>query len=209
MTPLQHMRIIPAALAAILFAAAAFFVLAPLARHEVQTADVKLAAAPDLGAGYGTDFPELVRTTLARPLFVRGRSAAIGESGDSAALGDMRLAGTIANARIRKALFAVADPSSEPRKGRWLGVGEEIAGWRIQTIDAGVVVLARGGERATLALSKRRALTPKQISQARAATPILSTSSPSTSKEAIEKRAESIRDALSRLDQNGLYGSPE
>lgn len=209
MTPFPHMRFVPVALTAVLFAAAAIFVLAPSARYQAETANVKLAAVPALDTGYGVDFSELVQTTLARPLFVQGRSAVAGESSDNAALGEMRLAGTIANARIRKALFAFAAPSAEQRKGRWIGIGEEIAGWRVQTIDAGVVVLARGGEQATLALSKRRALTPKQISQARAATPILSTSSPSTSKAAVETRADSIRDALSTLDGNDFYGTPE
>jgi hypothetical protein len=203
------LRSLSTALTAILTAAAVFLFLAPTGRNDVVVTDVRLTSVPALNSDFGVDFSEAVQTILSRPLFVQGRSAVTDEGGDSAALGEFRLAGTIANLRVRKALFAEAGSASVQRKGRWLAIGEEIAGWRVESIEAGRAVLTRGGERATLSISKRRAMTEKEASQARAATPILSTAAASTSRNAVDVRAKTIEDALSTIDASDFYGTPK
>lgn len=202
------MRSLSTALTAILTAAAVFLFLAPTGRNDVVVTDIRLAPVPALNSDFGIVFSEAVQTILSRPLFVHGRSTVTDEGDDSASLGEFRLAGTIANPRIRKALFTEASPASAQRKGRWLGVAEEIAGWRVESIEAGRAVLTRGGERATLSISKRRVMTEKEASQARAATPILSTAIASTNRNAVDVRAKTLEDALSTIDASDFYGTP-
>lgn len=208
MTGALRIRSILVALSAALFAAAAYFLFAPVKLRAPDLSDAPLAPVPSLDAASIEDFSSTVGAIVSRPLFSKGRRAAVGPEGDNASLGEYRLAGAIANRRTNKALFAPTNPSGDAGKGRWVAVGEEIAGWRVEAIDAGRVTLSRGGESTTLSISKRRALSPKEASQARAATPIRSTGVKPTS-EAIEARINAFKESLAKSGQDELLARPD
>lgn len=208
MTGALRIRSIMIALSAAFFAGAAYLLSAPVALQAPELGDAALAPVPSLDAASPGDFSVAIGAILSRPLFSKGRRAAAGPAGDEASLGEFRLAGAIANLRVSKALFVPTNPSGDAGKGRWVAVGEDIAGWRVEAIEAGRVTLSRGGESTTLSISKRRALTPKQASQARAATPITSTGVKPTP-EAIEARINAFKESLAKNGQDDLLARPD
>ncbi|HBK90281.1 MAG TPA: hypothetical protein DDZ68_01280 [Parvularcula sp.] len=200
----------PAALwvgAAAAAAAGAWLALAPPAEVSAGAAEAELAPVPEIPKSFGDD-AEAAVTILSRPLFVEGRQATAAE-GVNDAIGDLRLAGTISTAKVKKALFRQADETGASGRGRWIGIGEEAAGWRIVAVEAGTVVLQRGGEQIVLTVSKRKSLTPKQISQKRAATPILPSEIAQPTQSEIDAREEKLKEALARLSEGGLYGTED
>jgi hypothetical protein len=196
------------ALSAALLACAAFLLIAPAKAPAPELGDTALAPVPSLDASSGADISAAAGAILSRPLFSKGRRAAAGPAGENSSLGEFRLAGAIANRRVSKALFVPTNQSGDAGKGRWVAVGEEIAGWRVQTIEAGRVNLSRGAESTTLSISKRRALTPKQAAQARAATPIRTTGVKPTA-EAIEARINAFKESLAKSGQDDLFAKPD
>ncbi|OFW99217.1 MAG: hypothetical protein A3E78_13005 [Alphaproteobacteria bacterium RIFCSPHIGHO2_12_FULL_63_12] len=183
--------------------------MAPVGEMRADVGDAQLAPVPQFGGGEGADYSKYAATVLSRPLFVKGRQAILSAESAGAALGDLRLAGTIANSRVRKALFREKADLSDGKRGRWVGVDDEISGWRVTAIEPGQAVLRRGGEEIVLSISKRKALSAKEISQLRAATPILPSAATNPSQAAIDERREAIKDALSKLGEGGLYGTPD
>lgn len=196
-------------LSAFLFLAGAGLAMAPAGKLRADAGDVQLAPVPEFGTASKADYSKFAATILSRPLFVKGRQAILSADGAGAALGDLRLAGTIANSRVRKALFRELSDAGDGKRGRWVGVGEEISGWRVDAIEPGRAIMRRGGEKVVLSISKRKTLTAKEASQARAATPILPSENTKASKAAIDARAEALKDALSKLGEDGFYGTPD
>lgn len=196
-------------------ACAALFGVVAVALFAIPTAEPKhgridavLAPVPDFEAARDANAPDAAAAILLRPLFTAGRLPAVGEGREDIALGGYRLAGTISNARVQKALFRAAEEAAELRRGVWVAIGEDIGGWRLVSVAAGSAVMTRGSEQVVLSISKRKALTPKQRSQLRAATPIRATEVPQASKPEIDARVEKLNEALSKLDDQGFYGAP-
>lgn len=197
----------PLLLAAATLAASALLLIAPINTANNDVAEAALAAVPDFPLEVKSGLEADAAAVIARPLFVQGRRALLSEEGGNKALGDLRLAGTIATVTIRKALFR--DVSGGDSKGVWVAAGGEIAGWRVVLIEPGRVALQRGGEQISLSISKHKALTPKQASQARAATPIRPSDVPVRAQMELESRQEKLNEALSKLGEDGFYGTPE
>ena len=197
----------PILVSATALGASLWLFLAPIGVPSADIVDADLAAVPEFSTKAPGAAESHAAAILARPLFSEGRRAELSEEGGHKALGELRLAGTIATPRIRKALFREAALGTS--KGIWVTAGGEIAGWRIMLIEPGRVALQRGGEQLTLSISKQRALTPKQASQARAATPILSSGSLTQTPAEIESRQEKLSEALSRLGADGFYGTSD
>ena len=194
---------------ALLFLAGVGLAMAPAGEARTDVSDVQLAPVPEFGDVASADYSKFAAAILSRPLFIKGRQAILSADSAGAALGELRLAGTIANSRVRKALFRELADAGDGKRGRWVGVGEEISGWRVETIEPGRAIMRRGGEEVVLSISKRKALSAKEASQARAATPILPSKNTQASKAAIDARAEALKEALSKLGEGGLYGSPD
>lgn len=192
----------------ILLVGGAAFALAPVGELATDVSDVQLAPVPEFGKEMNADYSTYAASILSRPLFVKGRQASLSADSAGAALGELRLAGTIANSRVRKALFREVAVASDGKRGRWVGVGDEISGWRVDAIDPGRAVLRRGSEEAVLSITKRKALSAKEQSQLRAATPILPSKTKDT-QAAIDARREALKEALSNLGEGGLYGTPD
>ena len=196
----------PMLVSAAALAAGVWLVMAPISLPSPDLVSVELAAVPEFSTAADGAAESHVASILARPLFSKGRRASLNEEGGNQSLGDLRLAGTIATSRIRKALFREADGAS---KGVWAAAGGEIAGWRLVQIEPGRVLLQRGGEQMALSISKHKALTPKQASQARAATPIRPTEFAAPTQAEVESRREKLNEALSKLGEAGFYGAPD
>lgn len=188
--------------------AGAWLAYVPPEEVTLGAAKTELVAVPEIPESFGDDAENAAVMILSRPLFVEGRQAIVAEGGNDA-LGDLRLAGTISTASVKKALFRKADETGPSGRGRWIGLGEEVAAWRIVAIEAGAVVLKRGGEQIVLTISKRKTLTPKQISQMRAATPILPSAIAQPSQAEIDARGEQLKEALAKLSESGLYGTED
>ncbi len=199
---------LPLALAALLIVGSFGLGLAPLKDLKVDVSDVQLAPVPVIDREIAGDYSTLAAIIVSRPLFVEGRQAALSVDGAGSALGELRLAGTIANSRVKKALFRELAESGEGKRGVWVGVGEEISGWRVIAIEAGRTTLRRGQEEVVLSISKRKALTPKQVSQLRAATPITPSERTNVGRAASQARAEELKETLSRLDEGEIFGTP-
>lgn len=205
-------RKLPAAMslgaAATATAAAAWLAFVPSAPPKAEPAENALVTVPEIPETFGADAETAAARILSRPLFVEGRQAIVADGGNDA-LGDLRLAGTISTATVKKALFRKADETGVAGRGRWVGIGEEAAGWRIVAVESGAVVLQRGGEQIVLTVSKRKSLTPKQISQKRAATPILPSAIAKPSPAEIDARQEKLNEALAKLGESGFYGTED
>ena len=209
MPPAADLSRIVIVLSAILFLTGVGLAMAPVAEVRADVSDVQLAPVPVFGEEASADYSKFAATVLSRPLFVKGRQAIMSADSAGAALGELRLAGTIANSRVRKALFREVADAGGGKKGRWVGVGEEISGWRVAVIDPGRATLQRGGDEVVLAITKRKALSAKEASQARAATPIYPSKETHSSQTDIDARREAIKEALSKLGEGGLYGAPD
>lgn len=101
---------------------------------------------------------ELVATALARPLFSSTRrppqSAAAGGAGDSD-LADRRLTGIVTTPRHRLAIFAVTGD-----KPLTVAEGDEVSGWRVETITPREVSLTGPSGSKTLQPKLDPTLTP-------------------------------------------------
>ena len=123
--------------------------LQPATDDEVA---VSASSAPTGGAVAvnrqpGTHLDELLATVLSRPLFssTRRPPQSAANDGPSADLGDTRLTGIVTEPGRRLAIFAVN--GAKPLK---LSEGEDVSGWRIESITPREVSLSGPGGTKTL-----------------------------------------------------------
>lgn len=190
-------------LSAALLATAIVIAAFPVNRVSMNKIDVDLAPLPSLTEPKQSVAPKTQEIIIERPLFSPGRRPAASGSSEEVVLGNYRLAGTLSNNRVQKALFVLTVPVGSPGAGKWLAVDDSLGEWRILSIESGRVVLTRGAETTTLSLSHARALSPKEASQLRAATPIRRSGGARESAAVVEARRAALKALFEKEGDSG------
>lgn len=184
--------------AAALFLAAALTVAAPV-KEARPSAGPALMDLPDVNLERANSSSELASVIAARPLFSASRRPTSTAGAEEDGIGDYRLAGVFIDKSTRKAFFV---PNSGAT-GKWVAAGERVGGWRVIALGKGRVELSRGAETRTLTIGHAPTLTPEQISQARAATPIYLSAGSVESPNEIEARRKALNALFAQENENG------